>query len=94
MADPSHSPVPYKTYVFVWLALVALTLVNVALATAALGSIGIWIALGIASVQAGLVLLIFMHLQQESPMFRYGMLTLLIIVIISIGLTFVDVLYR
>jgi len=89
-----HEPVPYRSYIFIWLALVCLAGVNVWVSNMTSGSLAVWLILGISSLQAGLVLSVFMHLNQETKMFRLGILALLIIVAVSIGLTFVDVLYR
>ncbi|MBN1959065.1 MAG: cytochrome C oxidase subunit IV family protein [Desulfuromonadales bacterium] len=89
-----HKPVSYRSYFVIWLALSALSGLNVWIAGLAGGSLTAWIILAVASLQAGLVLSVFMHLNQETKMFRLGILALLIIVAVSIGLTFVDVLYR
>lgn len=89
-----HAPVSYRSYIFIWLALVCLACINVWISSITGGNLSVWLILGISSLQAGLVLSVFMHLNQETKMFRLGILTLLIIVAVSIGLTFVDVLYR
>ena len=59
-----------------------------------LGSLNVWVALGIATVKAGLVITFFMHMQYETPLFKLALLAALAILVIFIGMTFLDVLYR
>jgi len=94
MAEHKHEPVPYRTFILIWGALLVLTVITVAVSRIHLGALNIWVALAIASVKSSLVIFIFMHLKQESKLFKIGLLTLLVIVAIFIGLTFTDVLYR
>ena len=94
MSEHKHEPVPYRTFILVWVALLALTIITVAVSRVHLGPLNIWVALGIASVKSSLVIFIFMHLKQESKLFKIGLLVLLIILAIFIGFTFFDVLYR
>lgn len=94
MSEEKHEPVPYRTFILTWVALLALTVVTVAVAQVDLGALNIWVALSVASVKSTLVLLIFMHLKQESILFKIGLLAMIITLAIFIGLTFTDVLYR
>ena len=94
MAEHKHEPVPYRTFILIWVALLILTAVTIAVSRVQLGALNVWVALTIASVKSSLVVFIFMHLRQESKLFKFGLLTLLVIVAIFIGLTFTDVLYR
>lgn len=94
MSEETHEPVPYRTFILVWVALIILTGVTVGVAQLDFGAINIWIALSVASVKSTLVLLIFMHLRQESMLFKIGLLAMLVILVIFIGFTFTDVLYR
>ena len=94
MAEHKHEPVPYRTFILIWAALLVLTVVTVVVSRIQLGALNIWVALTIASVKSSLVVFIFMHLRQESRLFKIGILVLLIIVATFIGLTFTDVLYR
>jgi len=45
-------------------------------------------------VKSSLVIFFFMHLRQESKLFKIGLLVMLSILAIFIGMTFFDVLYR
>ena len=94
MSEETHEPVPYRTFILVWVALIILTGVTVGVAQFDFGAVNIWIALSVASLKSALVLLIFMHLRQESMLFKIGLLTMLVILVIFIGFTFTDVLYR
>lgn len=60
----------YNTYVFVWLALLALTAITVTVAGINLGGAAILIAMLIAMVKAGFVLYIFMHIKFDDIIFR------------------------
>lgn len=93
-SEHSHAPVPYRTFILIWIALLVLTVVTVAVSRVHLGALNIWVALGIASLKSSLVIFYFMHLRQESRLFRVGLVVLLSILAIFIGFTFFDVLYR
>jgi cytochrome c oxidase subunit 4 len=94
MSEETHEPVPYRTFILVWVALIFLTGVTVEVAQFDFGAVNIWVALSVASVKSALVLFVFMHLRQESKLFKTGILVMLVILAIFIGLTFTDVLYR
>lgn len=94
MSEHKHEPVPYRTFILIYVALLVLTVVTVAVSRVQMGAWNIWVALTVASVKSSLVVFIFMHLRQESKLFKIGILTLIVIVAIFIGLTFTDVLYR
>ena len=94
MSEETHAPVPYRTFILIWVALLVLTAITVAVSRVDLGALNIWVALGVASVKSSLVIFYFMHLRQESRLFKIGLLVMLAILAIFIGLTFFDVLYR
>jgi len=94
MEEHKHEPVPYRTFILIWFALLIMTVVTIAVSRVHLGALNIWVALAIASVKSSLVIFIFMHLRQESKLFKLGLLALFVVVAIFIGLTFTDVLYR
>ena len=87
---------PMKTYLIVWVALMALMVLTVFLSTVPMGhAFNTIVALVIASIKAVLVLLFFMHLKYESyklsgVVFGAGLFWLLIL----FGLTLVDYLTR
>ena len=94
MTEHTHEPVPYRTFILIWVALLILTAVTVGVSRIHLGALNIWVALSVASIKSSLVIFVFMHLRQESKLFKIGLLVMLSILAIFIGLTFFDVLYR
>ncbi len=94
MSEEHAHIVPYKTFAIVWIGLLILTGITIAVAQYDLGALNIWVALGIATFKAGLVVAVFMHMKYESLLFKLSLFAALAILAIFIGLTFVDVLYR
>ena len=94
MSETHAHIVPYRTFFIVWIALLVLTGITVAVAQFNLGALNVWVALGIATLKAGLVVAVFMHMQYESLLFKLSLLSALAILAIFIGMTFLDVLYR
>lgn len=89
-----HHIVSTRTFLFVWLALLALTAMTVTVARMHLGALSTLTAIAIASAKAGLVLWFFMHLKYEKPLFKILLLVPIATLAVIIGLTFVDVGYR
>jgi len=86
---------PYKTYVFIWLILMALTVITVYVAREIdLGSINLFVAMIIASVKATVVALFFMHLKFEDSITWIFALYPLFLLGLLIGLTSIDVFNR
>jgi cytochrome c oxidase subunit 4 len=77
--------VPLRVLAAVFVALVLLTGVTVAVAGVDLGSMNLFVALGIAGVKATLVVLYFMHLRYDRPFNRIVFLACLLFVVIFIG---------
>lgn len=84
-----------SVYTAVWAVLLVLLAATIAVARfQLLARFSVLGSLGIASIKAGLVLAIFMHLKYEGR-FLKGMLTLAVgALTVLIGLTFVDVWLR
>ena len=81
MADsPEELQKHLKLYTMVGAALLVFTVITVAVSYVDFGStfINVAIGLGIATFKAGLVAMIFMHLNDEKPMI-YGMILLFIL---------------
>jgi cytochrome c oxidase subunit IV len=86
--------VSYRTYIFVWIALLALLAITIAASKLYLSSYSVLINLLIASIKAFLVLIFFMHLKYEGR-FLQGLVVITIAVLTSIiALTFSDVWFR
>ena len=84
----------YKTLFLVLLALLALTGVTVGASYIDLGKLNVWVALGIASCKASLVLWIFMHMKYEGRTLVISFLSTICFLAIMIGFTFWDISFR
>ena len=89
-----HQIVGYGTLTVVWLLLLVLTALTVMITSLDLGGYKVLGALVIASIKAGLVIAVFMHMKYEGWLLRVFLFAALVTLAIFIGLTFVDVLYR
>ncbi len=86
--------VPYKTYIYILLALLVLTGISVAVTSIELGALTVTVALFLASVKSFLVLSYFMHLKFDNKIFAIMLIGILAIIIIVILITFLDYYYR
>ena len=94
MSEDRPHIVSYRAYLIVWACLLVLSGVTIGVARMQLGHLSVLGALLIASIKAGLVLSIFMHLRYEKPLFWYLFLLTVATISILIGLTFTDTLLR
>jgi cytochrome c oxidase subunit 4 len=69
---------------------VVLTWVTVAVTMVDLGSLNLWIALGIATIKGSLVVLYFMHLRYDSPFNSIVFVTALIFLFLFLAITIMD----
>jgi cytochrome c oxidase subunit 4 len=89
------SPVKaYRVYFLVWLSLILLTIITWMVSYVPLGMMNVTVAMLIASVKASLVALFFMHLRYESRIVWVFALTPLGFLLLIVGGTLVDVLFR
>ncbi|MBN2243710.1 MAG: cytochrome C oxidase subunit IV family protein [Acidobacteria bacterium] len=88
----THS-IPYRTYVIVWLVLLALTAILV-LASAVSRSLAVWAMLFLTPVKAGLVFFFFMHLKYEKTFLKALVFMTLGLLVMVIALFFLDISYR
>jgi cytochrome c oxidase subunit 4 len=86
--------VGYRTYFYVWAALLILLGLTIAVAEIHLSKYGVLINLLIASVKAALVLMFFMHLKYEGRFLKGLVLLTISALTFIIALTFADVWYR
>ena len=84
----------YRTLFYVLVALLILTGITVGASYIDMGKLNVWVALGIASAKASLVLMIFMHLRFEGRALILSFLSTVIFLAIMIGFTFWDVAFR
>jgi cytochrome c oxidase subunit IV len=94
MSKEKHHIVPYSAYIWVLLALLALTFFSIGITNIELGGLTVAAALLFAVIKTYLVLTYFMHLKYDKPYIAImvGFVFLLFVVVIII--TFLDYLYR
>jgi cytochrome c oxidase subunit IV len=92
-AGPPHI-VGYATFIRVWVALVALTAILVGLSATHVPKLAVLGLLLITPTKACLVFFYFMHLKYESTALKYMVAIALAVVVIFVGLTFSDYLFR
>lgn len=83
--------VPYGVFVRVWLVLLALTATLVAVSELRRETLAVPAMLTITPIKAALVFYYFMHLKYESTMLKGFVFATLAILIVFIGLLFVDI---
>lgn len=88
--DAIAHPVPLRTLVGVFVALLVLTFLTVAVTWVDLGPANIWIALLIAVVKGALVALYFMHLRWDSPFNAIALIAALFMVALLLGIVILD----
>lgn len=84
----------YGINILIWAALVALTGTTIYVAGLDLGKYSIIASFLIASLKAGLVLYIFMHMKYESIIIKLMLSVVLLTMTSILLLTFLDILYR
>ncbi len=86
--------VPVKTYVAIWAALIALTLLTTAVAFVDMGPFSNVVAMAIAVGKATLVVMVFMGLRHAAKMNMVIVLSSLLWLVILIAITLSDYLSR
>ncbi len=90
MSNDSHAQhvhvVPTKVLVGVWAALIVLTWLTVSATKVDLGSLNIYIALGIAVVKSAFVALYFMHLRYDRPF--HGVVFVVAVLFVALFISF------
>lgn len=94
MSENKHHIVPYRVYVIILVALIALTLSSIAITGIDLGKYAVAGALIFAVVKSFLVLTYFMHLKYDKPYIRIMVGFVFAILVVTIVVTFLDYLYR
>ncbi len=85
-----------KTYILVWLSLIILTGIAVATAGMDFGKLGLTLALAVAFIKSALILSYFMHLKEQRKIkfIRWMIPGILALLVLFIGLTFLDIALR
>jgi len=85
---------PYSTTLKVLVGLLFLTFLTISVTGFHLGAFTVAVALIIACVKGGIVITWFMHLKNETPIFRYMVLGVLSLYVLIIVITFLDYAFR
>lgn len=94
MSDEKNHIVPYRVYVIVLVALVALTLMSIGITNIELGKYTVAGALIFAVIKSFLVLTYFMHLKYDKLYIKLMVGFVFAILTVTIIVTFLDYLYR
>jgi cytochrome c oxidase subunit 4 len=89
-----HRSVSDRVYILIWLVLLVLTGITIWVTSLQLGSYSVLTALVVASIKAGLVFFVFMHLKYEEPIFKIILLVVIVTLTVIIAMTFLDVGFR
>ena len=88
------SIVPFKTYGIVLAVLVVLTLLSVLVTRIDLASLTVFIALLLATIKSGIVLVYFMHLKFDNRLLKALVAAVFILISLVMFVTFLDYNYR
>ncbi len=91
--EKSHL-IGYGTYVLSWLVLLSLAILTVTVASIDLGNFTLFTALLIAAIKSALVIMIFMHIKYDEPIFKVFLTIALLVLLIVFVLMGFDIFYR
>ena len=94
MEEKEHKIFPYEGYGKILVVLLLLTTITISITSIDLAAWSVAVALIVACVKGGIVLMYFMHLKFENTMLKvlvFGVIGLFAVVLI---ITFLDYLYR
>lgn len=94
MENKTHHIVPYRTYIYVLIALLICTFISVAITNIELGELTVTGALLLASIKSTLVLTYFMHLKYDKPYIKIMVAFVFVVFVAVIVITFFDYLFR
>jgi cytochrome c oxidase subunit 4 len=94
MEEQKTHIVPYRTFLFVLMGLIALTLTSVAVTQISVGTFTVAIALLIATIKSSFVLRIFMHLKFENKLYSVVVFGVVLLIALVIFITLLDYIYR
>ncbi|MBN2322008.1 MAG: cytochrome C oxidase subunit IV family protein [Acidobacteria bacterium] len=86
--------IPYRTYIVVWLVLLALTAILVLASELFHEALAVWAMLVLTPIKAGLVFFFFMHLKYEKTTLKALVFMTLGLLVMVIALFFLDISYR
>lgn len=94
MENEKHHAVPYKVYVYILVVLIAFTFMSIGITQINLGAYSVLGALIFAMIKSFLVLTYFMHLKFDTLFLRLSVLSIFILLLVVIVITFLDYFYR
>lgn len=94
MSEEKNHVVPYRVYIIVLLALLALTFSSIGVTSIEMGEYTVAAALIFACIKTFLVLTYFMHLKYEQKYIRAMVTFVFLLFFVVIVITFLDYLYR
>jgi len=94
MSEEKHHVVPYRVYVIILLALIALTFSSIEITRIELGAYTVAGALIFASIKSYLVLTYFMHLKYDKKYIVAMVVSVFALFLVVIIITFLDYLFR
>jgi len=94
MSEEKHHIVPYRVYIIVLLALLALTFSSIEITSIELGAYTVVGALLFACIKTFLVLIYFMHLKYDKKYIAAMVVFVFTLFFVVIIITFLDYLYR
>jgi cytochrome c oxidase subunit 4 len=94
MSEEKHHVVPYRVYVLVLLALLALTFASIGITSIEMGEFTVAAALVFACIKSYLVLIYFMHLKYDKKYIAAMVAFVFILFTVVIVITFLDYLFR
>lgn len=94
MENEKQHAVPYRVYVYILIVLIVFTFLSIGITQINLGVYSVLGALIFAMVKSFLVLTYFMHLKFDTPFLRLSVLSIFILLLVVIIITFLDYFYR
>jgi cytochrome c oxidase subunit 4 len=94
MSEEKHHVVPYRVYIIVLLALLALTFSSIGITSIEMGELTVAAALIFACIKTFLVLTYFMHLKYDQKYIAAMVAFVFLLFFVVIVITFLDYLYR
>jgi cytochrome c oxidase subunit 4 len=94
MENQKTHVIPYRVYVYILIALVSFTFMSIGITSINLGAYSVLGALIFAMLKSYLVLTYFMHLKFDTLFLRLSVMSIFILLLVVITITFLDYFYR
>lgn len=94
MENQKTHVIPYRVYVYILIALISFTFMSIGITSINLGAYSVLGALIFAMLKSYLVLTYFMHLKFDTLFLRLSVMSIFILLLVVITITFLDYYYR